>query len=255
MLVPDKLPPVMLPVALINPAVKILPPVTLAVTDTVVPVCVVALTLAPPRMLPPVMLPVAEINPPVNKLPPVTLPTALNAPPYVNGPAPARPSAVPSALPNTMYALAPFCCPRMPTVSDKFISPSQASSPTLKFVALPLLVVATELAIMPTVVNVATAAVPATPTVTLPLGATTTFDVPLTILVPAETTIPVSWLPLPIKKLPVTLPVALTASGVLMPEFVIVASVVNALVVLNLNTPLAVPPMPTSKYMVLATLE
>ena len=44
-----------------------------ALTDTVVPVCVVALTLAPPNTLPPVMLPVADINPAVNKLPLVVL--------------------------------------------------------------------------------------------------------------------------------------------------------------------------------------
>ena len=61
-----KLPPVMLPLVLTEAAdtaadVIKLPPVTLPVTETVAPVCVVALTLAPPRMLPPVMLPVAEI--------------------------------------------------------------------------------------------------------------------------------------------------------------------------------------------------
>ena len=67
----------MLPVADINPPVRMLPPVILAVTLTVVPVCVVALTLAPPKMLPPVMLPVADINPPVRMLPPVTLPAVL----------------------------------------------------------------------------------------------------------------------------------------------------------------------------------
>ena len=53
------LPPVILPVADINPAVSKLPPVMLAVTETVVPVWVVALTLAPPKMLPPVILPTA----------------------------------------------------------------------------------------------------------------------------------------------------------------------------------------------------
>ena len=53
------LPPVILAVALTCPAVRMLPPVTLALTDTVVPVWVVAFTLAPPNMLPPVMLPVA----------------------------------------------------------------------------------------------------------------------------------------------------------------------------------------------------
>ena len=69
-----KLPAVMLPVAEINPPVNKLPPVTFAVTDTVVPVCVVALTFAPPNTLPAVILPVAEINPPVKKLAAVLLP-------------------------------------------------------------------------------------------------------------------------------------------------------------------------------------
>ena len=64
-----KLPPVIVAVALINPPVYKLPPVMLPVTDTVVPVCVVALTLAPPKIFPPVMLPVAEINPLVSTLP------------------------------------------------------------------------------------------------------------------------------------------------------------------------------------------
>ena len=40
------------------PVTLILPAVMLPVTETVVPVCVVALTLAPPKMLPPEMLPV-----------------------------------------------------------------------------------------------------------------------------------------------------------------------------------------------------
>ena len=74
------LPALTLPVAEINPPVNKLPPVTFAVTETVVPVCVVALTLAPPNMLPPVMLPVAEINPPVNKLPLVVLAVTVKAP-------------------------------------------------------------------------------------------------------------------------------------------------------------------------------
>ena len=60
-----KFPPVIVPVALINPPVNTLPAVMFALTDTVVPVCVVALTLAPPSTLPAVMLPVADINPPV----------------------------------------------------------------------------------------------------------------------------------------------------------------------------------------------
>jgi hypothetical protein len=45
----DTLPPVMLPVAEIRPPVRMFPPVTLPLSDAVVPVCVVALTLAPPR--------------------------------------------------------------------------------------------------------------------------------------------------------------------------------------------------------------
>ena len=54
-------PPVMLPVAEINPPVSILPPVIFALTDTV-----------PPSTLPPVTLPVADTTPPVKTLPPVT---------------------------------------------------------------------------------------------------------------------------------------------------------------------------------------
>ena len=50
------------------------------------PVCVVALTLAPPNMLPPVMFPEAEINPPVKMLPPVILPAALAVPPVAKFP-------------------------------------------------------------------------------------------------------------------------------------------------------------------------
>ena len=68
----------MLAVAVIIPLVSKLPPVTLALTLTVVPVCVVALTLAPPNMLPPVILPVAEINPGVVMLPPAILPVTFN---------------------------------------------------------------------------------------------------------------------------------------------------------------------------------
>ena len=54
-----------------------LPPVTLPVTETVVPVCVVALTLAPPKMLPPVILPVADTCPAVRKFPESVLPVTL----------------------------------------------------------------------------------------------------------------------------------------------------------------------------------
>ena len=60
----------------IKPPVNMLPPMMLPLSDAVVPVCVVALTLAL-VMLPPVMLPVADIKPPVNMLPPMMLPVAL----------------------------------------------------------------------------------------------------------------------------------------------------------------------------------
>ena len=51
----------------LNPAAFKLPLVIFPLTDTVVPVCVVALTLAPPKILPPVILPVTDRFPvPVN---------------------------------------------------------------------------------------------------------------------------------------------------------------------------------------------
>ena len=75
MLVPLRLPPVMLPVADINPIVRKLPLSILPVTETVVPVCVVAFTLAPPNTLPPWMLPVAD-----------TLPVTLSPNPFLNLP-------------------------------------------------------------------------------------------------------------------------------------------------------------------------
>ena len=63
----------------------------------------------------------------------------------------------------------------------------------------------------PVVANVATP-VPATPTVTLPLAAATTFDVPFTIElgVPPPPDIPVSNEPLPTKKLPEIFAVVVT---------------------------------------------
>ena len=60
----------------------------------------------------------------------------------------------------------------------------------------------------PVVANVAIAAVPVTPMVTLLFAAITTLLLPLTIELPALTEIPVNADPLPMKKLPVTLPVA-----------------------------------------------
>ena len=78
-----------------------LPPVILAVTDTVVPVCVVAFTLAPPNTLPPVTLPDADTCPAVRRLPPSTLPVADTSPTVRMLPAcmfPATLSAVPLVL-------------------------------------------------------------------------------------------------------------------------------------------------------------
>ena len=66
-LVPLRLPPVILPVALTVPAVATLPPV-------MVPV---ALTVPAVSTLPPVMVPVALTVPAVAKLPPVTVPVTL----------------------------------------------------------------------------------------------------------------------------------------------------------------------------------
>ena len=74
-MLPDTLisPPKILPMPLTLPAPNsILPPVMLLVTLTVVPVCVVALTFAPPSTLPAVMLPVALIVPVVRKFPACT---------------------------------------------------------------------------------------------------------------------------------------------------------------------------------------
>ena len=67
----------------------------------------------------------------------------------------------------------------------------------------------------PVVANTATFAVPPTPTETLPPELTTlTFDVPLTICVGVPVAIPVNCDPLPMKKLPETLPVALISPAV-----------------------------------------
>jgi hypothetical protein len=54
---------------------------------------------------------------------------------------------------------------------------------------------------------------------------------------------------------PDTVPVALTANGVVMPVEFMLASVVNVFELLNLKEPPTVPPIPTSKYMLVNTLE
>ena len=68
--------PVILPLAVINPAVPKLPTLALPVTDNTPAV----------DKLPPEMLPVAIIKPPVPKLPTLALPVTLNAPPVVKLP-------------------------------------------------------------------------------------------------------------------------------------------------------------------------
>jgi hypothetical protein len=65
--IPIKLPPVILPVAVIKPPVEILANVPLPVAETIPPVIT----------LPPVILPVAVINPPVTTLPTLALPVAV----------------------------------------------------------------------------------------------------------------------------------------------------------------------------------
>ena len=66
-----------LPVAEINPAVKILPPVTFALADNVVALITLAPVILPPVPPPLTILPATDTSPPVSKLPPVMLPVLL----------------------------------------------------------------------------------------------------------------------------------------------------------------------------------
>ena len=80
----------MLPVAVINPAVLMFPPMTLAAL-----VIVDVADIKPAvKILPPVMLAVADIRPAVLRLPPVTLPTALSCVLTVTMPVPLGVSAI-----------------------------------------------------------------------------------------------------------------------------------------------------------------
>ena len=92
-------------------------------------------------------------------------PVATKLPVYVNGPVPALPNVLALDAPNEIYALLTFCWPRMLKVSDRLISPSQTSSPTLKFVPWPLLLDASIGAVKTPVVllNVNPELVPRTP--------------------------------------------------------------------------------------------
>ena len=83
-LITDRLPPVMLPLKLKPVAFK-LPPVTLPVTDSVVPKIALAAVMLPPDMLAVVvMLPVAVTVPAVAILPPSMLPDALKVTPCIS---------------------------------------------------------------------------------------------------------------------------------------------------------------------------
>ena len=122
------MPPVTVPVVLTVVPV-ITPPTTLApvitpVTLTVVPECNVALTFAPPSTLPPVMLPVALINPPVSMLPPVMLPVATTVAASTLDDAPANTVVPPEGLVIiTAVALADiWALPRLIVLLDSQIS-------------------------------------------------------------------------------------------------------------------------------------
>ena len=112
------LPPVMLPVALINPAVNKFAPVTLPLelmapelSDVNVPTLVMfacaAVVNEPAKLvadtLPPVMLPVAEINPAVRILPPCMLPVTVTRLAVLSNVKPALPAMV-SKSPSMCWA-------------------------------------------------------------------------------------------------------------------------------------------------------
>ena len=145
----------------INPAVKMLPPVTLPV----------ALAVPPVAKLPPVIVAAAEINPPVRTLPPVTLPAALEVPPVAK-------------------------LPPVIVVADVIVDVADINPPvnTLPPVTLPLALTTDPIKLLPIILPVAlnspvmyspvvaktaTLPVPPIPMDTLPPELTTrTFDVP-----------------------------------------------------------------------------
>ena len=133
---------------------------------------IVALLLI--RRLPPVMLPVADTCPAVVRLPPATLPVTESDPrvPRLVILVCAAVVSVPDMLVN-----APFVAPMLPTLA----LPVALSVPVI---------------LAPVAVTVITLAVPAADIVTLPLRNVRTLAVPFCM---AVASIPVSWLPLPIK--------------------------------------------------------
>ena len=123
-----------------------------------------------------------------------------------------------------MYALMPEALAQdtelalpMFTLASTFTLPDAEIKPAVIMLPPVMLAVAetTPVTCAPVVANTVTLPVPPMPTETLPPELTTlTFDVPLTICVGVPAAIPVNAEPLPMKKLPVTLPVADTSPAV-----------------------------------------
>ena len=139
---PNTLPPVILPVAEINPPVSKLPPWTLPVTVNKPPVCKLPPVILPavlkldamivPIILPPVILPVVE-KAPVPTIPTVTtLPVELNVAPTTDVPAFIIPAA---------FKLAPLTFPltdRVPlTNCPSVVHTAMLDTPATDTVALP----------------------------------------------------------------------------------------------------------------------
>ena len=181
-----------------------LPPVMLPVTETVVPVCVVALTLAPPKMLPPVMLAVVvtfdveliadttfelKLKPAAFRLPPVMLPVTLTVVPVT------LPTKVPIKLPPEILAVVVMLAAdtKALTTFELKLKPAAFRLPP---VTLPVAEIK-PVTYSPVVANTATFDVPPMPMATLPPELTTvTLLVPLLMLA-TEVITPVSNAPLP----------------------------------------------------------
>lgn len=146
------------------------------------------------------MLPTAVINPSDRRLPPWILPVAVTKPLILTLLA----SILPVTLTTAPVWLAVFTI----------------------VVNIPLLAVTLPNRLIPVVVNMATGVIPVTLTVTLPLAATVTFELPLMIWLPVAIVRLVSWLPSPIKYAPVLavmFPVTLTTDPVWLAAFTMVA--------------------------------
>jgi hypothetical protein len=220
------------PVADTKPAVKTLPPVTLAAE---------------------VIPPVADINPAVNKLPPETLPvtfTLVNVPTevmfgcaaVVTVPAVVAVTAL-VAFGTVPVTLAPGIDVNPapdPLNCEPVIWPAADIKPpvkTLPPVTLPL-ALNTPVMYSPVVANTATFDVPPTLTKMLALAVAAMLLLPDDTGNPAlEAATPVSWLPLPIKKLPAAtliLPVALIVVPTVSAPFTAIVLAVITLAVLKI---------------------